>query len=675
MSNNALKHIRNIGILAHIDAGKTTTTERLLFYSGQIHKMGEVHDGAATMDWMPQEQERGITITAAATSLPWKHGLIHLIDTPGHVDFTVEVERSLRVLDGAVFVLDAKEGVEPQTEAVWHLADTYSVPRLVFVNKMDRIGADFQLCLNNLTKTFKMPIIPVVWPLGQERDFIGVIDLIAQCAIYFDGEQGESIRIDQIPDSQIDFAQQKRQEIVEALVDFDDALIDDYLSGVYVTSDRLMAALRKATIAQCAVPVFCGSAYRNKGIQTLMDGIVSYLPAPTDKAEVTGEYLGMALSRKVSDDAPFSALIFKVMSDPFVGKLFYIRVYSGTLHPGNVVLNASKEKRERVSKLLSMHANSRQEKMETSAGDILAIVGLKHSTTGDTLCDLDHPIVYEAMHFPNPVIAMAIEPKTPADMEKLHQALEKLLDEDPTLSVSIHPETGQTLISGMGELHLEIIIDRLKTEFSLAIHSGSPQVSYCETLTEPTQLDYHLNQSMGQNRLEAQLALRLRPLTRGDGNRIALDKVCETLSPQQQLWIQSGIEGALLSGPIGGYPVVDVCVEVLALQFKSDSFTEVALKTISSLATAEGTKKGHVSLLEPFCSVVIHVPESTTGDVLDDLRQRSGLILEVLTQNGLCTVRATAPLSKMFGYATALRSKTQGRGNHSMQFSHYDVCY
>lgn len=670
-----LQQTRNIGILAHIDAGKTTTTERILFYAGEIHKMGEVHEGTATMDWMPQEQERGITITAAATSLRWHDAFINLIDTPGHVDFTVEVERSLRVLDGAVFVLDAKEGVEPQTEAVWRLANAYHVPRIVFVNKMDRIGADYDGALALLKQRFQKTPVPIFWPIGCEKDFVGLIDIIDQCAYSFSGIQGESVVKEALPEGVVDLAQEKRRELLEALCEWDDSIMEAYLGGSPISEDAIRASLRQATLAQNLIPVLCGSAYRNKGIQPLLDAIVHYLPTPIDRSEIAGFYGETATLRTASDTSPFSALVFKVMTDPYVGKLHFMRVYSGQVQMGQVVLNASKNQRERIGKLLSMHANSRSEKAEARTGDIVGVVGLKITTTGDTLTDLEHPIVYEAMHFPSPVISMAIEPKTPAEADKLKQALERLIDEDPTLSVQLHPDTGQTLISGMGELHLEIVKDRLKTEFSLTIQSGKPQVAYKETISQQAAIHFHLEQQLGQHRLDVQIEMLINPAPRGTGNTIATDLVSDQLSLSQIKCVREGIEGALQSGTLGGYDVVDVAIAVTQLQFKADAFTEIALKTAGALSTAEGLKKGHALLLEPIFSIAVHIPETNVGDVIDDLQMRSGLISDIISHQGDRIVKATAPLSKLFGYTTALRSKTQGRGTHTMAFSHYDATY
>lgn len=671
--NHTLDKVRNIGILAHIDAGKTTTTERILFYAGLTHKLGEVHEGTAVMDWMPQEQARGITITAAATSLRWRDVAINLIDTPGHVDFTVEVARSLRILDGAVFILDAKEGVEPQTEAVWRMANHYHVPRLVFVNKMDCIGADFNAALKTLAARFHCSPVPLTLPIGCEKDFQGVIDLLTMQAIYFEGAHGEALRFGDVPTALLTEAIAAREALVEAISDTDEALLAAYLEGTPPTVEALYTALRRATHQQKLVPVLCGSAYRNKGIQPLLDAIASLLPSPLDRGAVSGHWADQGLMRAADDTAPFSALVFKVQSDPYVGRLHYLRVYSGTLAAGHVAFNSSKGKRERMGKLLLMHANARTEVPLAATGDILAAVGLKFTTTGDTLCDQDHLIAFEAMDFPAPVISVAIEPKTPADLEKLHAALDRMAEEDPTFSAHTHPETGQLLISGMGELHLEVILDRIAKEHGVSVHSGKPQVAYQETVLRTAMASGHFSRTHGSHSLEARIDLEISPIERGAGHHFDLSALPADMKAQDRETLHQALLDALLSGPLGGYPVVDVALQVVSLTYTEDAMAEVALRGAAAQAVSEAIKKGQASLLEPVFSVTVHVPNAYVGDVMEDLQARRGMITALEAQHDTQIVKATAPLSRLFGYTTALRSKTQGRGTHTLLFSHYDV--
>ncbi len=666
-----LKSIRNIGIVAHIDAGKTTTTERILFYTGLIHKMGEVHQGSAVMDWMEQEQERGITITSAATSCIWKQTNINLIDTPGHVDFTVEVERCLRVLDGAIFLLDAKKGVEAQTETVWRQADHYQVPRLVFVNKMDMVGADYKCCIDQLKSRLNGTPLPLQIPMGSEKDFEGVISLVDMKAYLNSGPYGDVIETIEIPSEYLEEAKKYETVMLEMLSDFDEDLMQLYLEGQKMPTQKRQLAIRAATLSGKVVPVLCGTAYRNKGIQLLLDAIVDYLPSPVDKQGVCGLDLnGESTCCQVSDTAPFTGLIFKIMSDPFVGKLSYVRVYSGTVKTGEVVLNPLKGKRERIQKILHMHANTRQELDRAFTGDIVAMVGLKHATTGDTLCDMDTPIILETMSFPKPVISIALESKTPAELLKMQLALERLCEEDPTLKTHTDPETDQILISGMGELYLEIILDRLAKEFGVLVNSGKPQVAYKETIENPVAIDYTLDRHSGAQALFAKVQLSVKPNPQGFGNTIDFNKVHEKWPKTDIEACKEGILQSLLSGFIGGYEVVDVNVAIIGLSY-GDHGTEIALKTAGALALSEALEKAHSVLLEPYFNVEVHVPESYVGDVVEDLNKRKSDITNIAMQPSGRIICATAPLSNLFGYATDLRSKTQGRGQYTMMFSHY----
>lgn len=665
--------LRNIGILAHIDAGKTTTTERMLFYSGLTHKLGEVHEGTAVMDWMPQEQARGITITAAATAFAWKGSTINLIDTPGHVDFTAEVKRSLRILDGAVFVLDAKEGVEPQTEAVWRLANEMQVPRLVFINKMDCIGADFKASLEALSEKLSCRPIAITIPIGAEKSFEGVIDILTQRAIFFDGPYGESPRLDPIPGAYLDLVESQRTALIEALADIDDQIIEAVLNGDPIPVEALQGALKQATLNGLLVPVLCGAAYRNKGVQPLLDAVVAYLPSPLDKPPAQGLWQGQVLSRTCSTDEPFSGLVFKVHTDPFVGRLHYLRIYSGSLSPGQVVYNATRDKKERCQKLLHMHANVRHEIPTAACGDILALVGLKFSATGDTLCTSDAPLTFEPIAFPNPVLSIAVEPKSPADMDKFTSALERLREEDPTFMAKANEETGQLLISGMGELHLEVLIDRLQTEFGVPLLTGKPQVAYRETLLEPYLTTFDLKRQIGNAILEASMTLEVTPRERGAGHHMDLSLVSETLKSHHQEVCLETLAATLQSGALGGYPVVDVALRVLALSYKDDTHAEVALRTVASMTLNQALKNGPSTLLEPIFALTVHVPLGAVGDVVDDFQKRRGTITGMNQVGDYQEIKGTVALSQLFGYATALRSKSQGRGTHTLIFSHYDV--
>jgi len=666
-----LKNIRNIGIVAHIDAGKTTTTERILYYTGLTYKIGEVHDGSAVMDWMEQEQERGITITSAVTTCEWDDTRINIIDTPGHVDFTVEVERSLRILDGAIVILDAKGGVEPQTEAVWNQADRYQVPRIVFINKMDVIGADFNRAVKMIKNKLRSNPVPIQLPIGRESDFEGVISLIDMKAIYNTGENGEIVEIKDIPEEHKDIAYEYRQKLLEAISETDDEIMMAYLEGENIKSAALLNALRKATIDNKIVPVLCGAAYKNKGVQMLLDSILNFLPSPIDVKEITGLTPdGQDVSRTASDDSPFSALVFKIMTDPYVGKLSYIRVYSGSLKVGKSVYNATKDRKEKISKMLLMHSNKRQELEKIHTSDIIAAIGLKFATTGDTLCDKEHPIILESMEFPIPVISVAVEPKTPGDLEKMVTSLEKLSDEDPTFRFDKDPETGQMLISGMGELHLEIILDRMINEHGVNANVGKPQVSYRETVSIETVSEYELSRQVGSQGLYGYVKIRISPNERGKGhtftNRITTDCPKEYIDACEE-----AILASLKSGVIAGYEVVDVNVELLKIKYDDEASSEVAFKTTVSFALLDALKKAKPILLEPIFKVEIVVPEEYVGDVISDIAARKGSLDGMELVSGKNLIRSTIPLSNMFGYATDLRSKTQGRGYYSMIFDYF----
>ena len=670
----SLENTRNIGIMAHIDAGKTTTTERILFYTGRTHKIGETHDGAATMDWMVQEQERGITITSAATTAQWKNTRINIIDTPGHVDFTVEVERSLRVLDGAVTVLCAKGGVEPQSETVWRQAEKYHVPRMIFVNKMDITGADFYHVMQMVKDRLHAPAVAVQLPIGSEADFIGEIDLVEMKAEIYKDDLGKVIEETEIPANMLDKAHEYRQILLETVAESDEELLMKFLDEGDLSPDEIRAAVRKMTIANEMVPVLCGSAYKNKGIQLLLDAIVYYMPAPTDIPSITGivPKTEKEEARHSSDTEPFAALAFKIMTDPFVGKLAFFRVYSGTLESGSYVFNPRKGRKERIGRILQMHANHREEIEMVYSGDIAAAVGLKDTTTGDTLCDERHPIVLESMEFPEPVIQIAIEPKTKAGLEKMGIALSKLAEEDPTFKTWTDPDTGQTIIAGMGELHLEIIVDRLFREFKVEANVGKPQVSYKETITQEAVSDYKYAKQTGGHGQYGHVKIRIYPRPSGSGYEF-VNKIVGGVIPKEYIpKIDEGIREAMQSGPVAGYQVVDMGVELFDGSFHEVDSSEMAFKIAASMAFREASKKAKPMLLEPVFKVEVSAPENYMGDVIGDISSRRGRIEGTDIFNGICSVHAMVPLSEMFGYATDLRSKTQGRGAYVMQMDHFE---
>ncbi len=668
-----LEKTRNIGIMAHIDAGKTTTTERILFYTGRTYKLGEVHEGAATMDWMEQEQERGITITSAATTCFWKDHRINIIDTPGHVDFTAEVERCLRVLDGSVTVLCAKGGVEPQSETVWRQADHYHVPRFIYVNKMDIMGADFYNVLDMVHDRLKANAVPIQLPIGSEADFRGIIDLVEMNAdVYYD-ELGKDMRVEPIPEDMLELAKEYRAQLVEKAADFDDEIMEKYLEGEEVGADQLRAAIRKGTLAVKLVPVTCGTSYRNKGVQKLLDAIVDYLPSPLDVPSVEGidPANGETRVRKASDDEPFSALAFKIMTDPFVGRLAFIRVYSGKCETGTTVINGGKGHRERMGRILRMHANHREDVDCIYAGDIAAVVGLKNTTTGDTLCDDKQRIVLESMEFPEPVIRVAIEPKTKAGQEKMTVALSKLVEEDPTFKAYTDQETGQTIIAGMGELHLEIIVDRLLREFHVEANVGKPQVSYKETIRKSATAQGRFVRQSGGKGQYGDVKITIEPNESGKGY-VFEDKIVGGAIPKEYIpAVDEGIQGAMLNGPLSGHPVVDVKVTLFDGSYHEVDSSEMAFKIAGSMAFKEAVEKADPVLLEPIMKVRIIVPEEYMGDVMGDLNGRRGQITGMETRGGAADIQAFVPLSEMFGYATNLRGRSQGRGQFSMEPSHY----
>jgi elongation factor G len=659
--------------MAHIDAGKTTTTERILFYTGRTYKMGEVHEGAATMDWMEQEQERGITITSAATTCFWKDHRINIIDTPGHVDFTVEVERSLRVLDGSVTVMCAKGGVEPQSETVWRQADHYGVPRLIYVNKMDIMGADFFNVVNMVHNRLKANAVPIQIPIGAESDFKGMIDLVEMNALIYYDELGKDMRIEQIPLEMMPLAQSYRQNLIEKAADFDDAIMEKYLEGEEVPAEQLKAAIRKATVSVKFVPVLCGTSYRNKGIQKLLDAIVAYLPSPLDIPPIKGHNpkTKEEEERASDDSAPFSALAFKIATDPYVGKLTFFRVYSGTVKSGDTVINSVKDQRERLGRILQMHANHREDIDEVYSGDIAAAVGLKNTTTGDTLCNDKNRIILESMEFPEPVIRVAIEPKTKAGQEKMGLALAKLAEEDPTFKTYTDEETGQTIIAGMGELHLEIIVDRLLREFRVEANVGKPQVSYKETITKSATAETRYVRQSGGKGQYGHVKITVEPNESGKGYEF-IDKITGGAIPKEYIpAVDQGIQGAMQSGVLSGYNVVDVKVTLFDGSFHEVDSSEMAFRIAGSMAFKEACMKADPVLLEPIMKVNVIVPEDYMGDVMGDLNARRGQILGMETRVGAAHIKANVPLSEMFGYATDLRSRTQGRGQYSMEPSHY----
>ena len=670
----SLENTRNIGIMAHIDAGKTTTTERILFYTGKTHKLGEVHDGAATMDWMEQEQERGITITSAATTCFWKGNRINIIDTPGHVDFTVEVERSLRVLDGAVTVLCAKGGVEPQSETVWRQADKYQVPRMAYVNKMDITGADFYRVVKMIKERLKANPVPIQLPVGKEDTFRGIVDLInMEADIYYD-DLGKDIRVEPIPDDMKDLAEEYRQQMIESIAETDEELFEKYCGGEEIAADELKKALRAATIENKIVPVVCGTSYRNKGVQKLLDAIVDYMPAPTDVPHIRGinPETDEEEERPSSDDAPFAALAFKIMTDPYVGKLCFFRVYSGSISAGETALNTEKGQRERFGRILQMHANERKDIDKVYAGDIAAVVGTKNTTTGDTLCDEKHPIQLESMEFPEPVIKVAIEPKTKSGQEKMGIALAKLAEEDPTFRAYTDEETGQTIIAGMGELHLEIIVDRLLREFKVEANVGKPQVSYKETITKAESEDCKYARQSGGKGQYGHVKITIEPNEPGKGYEF-INKVVGGAIPKEYIpAVDAGIQGAMQAGVLAGYNVVDVKVTLYDGSYHEVDSSEMAFKIAGSMAFKNAMRRANPILTEPIMKVVVITPDDYMGDVMGDINSRRGQIQSMEPIAGAQQITAMIPLSNMFGYATDLRSKTQGRGQYSMEPSHFE---
>ena len=669
-----LEKTRNIGIMAHIDAGKTTTTERILFYTGRTHKLGETHEGAAVMDWMEQEQERGITITSAATTAQWKDTRINIIDTPGHVDFTVEVERSLRVLDGAVTVLCAKGGVEPQSETVWRQAEKYGVPRMIFVNKMDIMGADFYRVVDMVRDRLKANAVPVQLPIGKEETFIGIIDLIEMKAEIYKDDLGREFEKTEIPEELLDEAQMWREQLLEAVSELDEDLMMKYLEGEEITEDEIKKVIRTATIAGDMVPVTCGSAYKNKGVQMMLDAVVDYMPSPIDIPPITGvsPKTGKEEERPADDNGPFSALAFKIVADPYVGKLAYFRVYSGKMASGSYVYNPVKEKKERIGRILQMHANKREDIDMVYSGDIAAAVGLKVTTTGDTLCDEKRAIVLESMDFPDPVIEIAIEPKTKAGQEKMGIALAKLAEEDPTFKTYTNEETGQTIIAGMGELHLEIIVDRLLREFKVEANVGKPQVSYKETLTKEVEVDHKYAKQSGGKGQYGHVKIKVYPREPGEGFEFKNSIVGGAIPKEYIPKIEEGIKEAMETGPVAGYQVVDVGVELYDGSYHEVDSSEMAFKIAASMAFREAARKAAPVLLEPIFKVEVTVPDEYMGDVIGDISSRRGRIEGSDMNNGAVAIRGYVPLAEMFGYATDLRSRTQGRGVYVMQFDHFE---
>ena len=676
----SLENTRNIGIMAHIDAGKTTTTERILYYTGVNYKIGETHDGTATMDWMEQEQERGITITSAATTCYWQgtknqfpQTRLNIIDTPGHVDFTVEVERSLRVLDGSVTVMCAKGGVEPQSETVWRQADNYHVPRMIYVNKMDIMGADFYNVLRMIDERLKCNAVPIQLPIGKEADFRGIIDLVEMDAdVYYD-ELGKDMRVEPIPDDMMELAQEYREKLLDAVSMFDDEIMEMYLEGKEIPTDKIRKAIRQATVAVEMIPVVCGTSYRNKGVQKLLDAIVDYMPSPVDIPAIKGinPKTDEEDERPADDNAPFSALAFKIATDPYVGRLSFIRVYSGVLNTGSAVLNSTKNQRERIGRILQMHANHREDIETVYSGDIAAVVGLKNTTTGDTLCDQNHPIILESMEFPEPVIRVAIEPKTKAGQEKMGLALVKLAEEDPTFRTWTDEETGQTIIAGMGELHLEIIVDRLLREFKVEANVGAPQVAYKETIKKSVQQDTKYARQSGGKGQYGHVKIRVEPNESGKGYEFINEVVGGAIPKEYIPAVDAGIQGAMLSGVVAGYPVVDVKVTLYDGSYHEVDSSEMAFKIAGSMAFKEACQKADPTLLEPIMKVCVIVPEEYMGDVIGDLNSRRGQIQGFEARTGAQQIDAFVPLSEMFGYATDLRSRTQGRGQYTMEPSHY----
>ena len=668
-----LEKTRNIGIMAHIDAGKTTTTERILYYTGVNHKIGEVHDGAATMDWMEQEQERGITITSAATTCHWKGYRVNIIDTPGHVDFTVEVERSLRVLDGSVAVFSAKDGVQTQSETVWRQADHYHVPRIAFINKMDTVGADFLHAVKTMDTRLHARAIPMQLPIGAQDTFSGIVDLLTRQAEIYDSDDGKQYHVEDVPADLADQVEELREQIVETAAEGSDELMEKYLDGQELTLEEVKASLRQQVLDCKLFPVFCGSAYKNKGIQMLLDAVLDYLPSPLDVPPVKGTTLdGEEVTREASDSAPMASLAFKIMADPFVGKLAFFRVYSGIMNQGTYVLNSTKGKKERVGRILQMHANHRKEIDCAYSGDIAAAVGFKDVTTGDTLCDVDHPIILEKMEFPDPVISVAVEPKTKADQEKMGNALQRLAEEDPTFKVHTDPESNQTIISGMGELHLDIIVDRMRREFNVDCTVGKPQVAYRETIRKSVESEGKFIRQTGGHGQYGHCWLRLEPMEPGKGFEFENAVVGGVIPKEFINPIQTGVEAALEDGVVAGYPMVDIKVTVYDGSYHEVDSSEMAFKVAGSMAFKDGAKKADPVLLEPYMAVEVDVPEEYMGDVIGGLNSRRGRIDGMETENGESRIKGFVPLSEMFGYATGLRSSTQGRGTFTMTFDHYE---
>lgn len=668
-----LEKTRNIGIMAHIDAGKTTTTERILYYTGVNHKIGEVHDGAATMDWMEQEQERGITITSAATTCHWKGYRVNIIDTPGHVDFTVEVERSLRVLDGSVAVFSAKDGVQTQSETVWRQADHYHVPRIAFINKMDTVGADFLHAVKTMDTRLHARAIPMQLPIGAQDTFSGIVDLLTRQAEIYDSDDGKQYHVEDVPADLADQVEELREQIIETAAEGSDELMEKYLEGEELTMEEIKASLRQQVLDCKLFPVFCGSAYKNKGIQMLLDAVLDYLPSPLDVPPVKGTTLdGEEVTREASDSAPMASLAFKIMADPFVGKLAFFRVYSGIMNQGTYVLNSTKGKKERVGRILQMHANHRKEIDCAYSGDIAAAVGFKDVTTGDTLCDVDHPIILEKMEFPDPVISVAVEPKTKADQEKMGNALQRLAEEDPTFKVHTDPESNQTIISGMGELHLDIIVDRMRREFNVDCTVGKPQVAYRETIRKSVESEGKFIRQTGGHGQYGHCWLRLEPMEPGKGFEFENAVVGGVIPKEFINPIQTGVEAAMEDGVVAGYPMVDIKVTVYDGSYHDVDSSEMAFKVAGSMAFKDGAKKADPVLLEPYMAVEVDVPEEYMGDVIGGLNSRRGRIEGMETENGESRIKGFVPLSEMFGYATGLRSSTQGRGTFTMTFDHYE---
>ncbi len=670
-----IDRVRNIGIAAHIDAGKTTTTERILYYTGISHKIGEVHEGAATMDWMEQEKERGITITSAATTCFWRDHQINIIDTPGHVDFTIEVERSMRVLDGAVAVFCAVGGVQPQSETVWRQANKYHVPRIVFVNKMDRVGADFFNVEQQIRDRLKANPVPVQIPIGSEDSFRGVVDLVEMKGIVWDDEtMGAKYEVIDIPKELEEKAQEYREKLLEAVAETDEELLEKYLSGEELTPEEIRKGIKKGTLDMSITPMLCGSAFKNKGVQTLLDAVVDYLPAPTEVNWIKGidPKTGEEVSIESTDDGPFAALAFKIMTDPFVGQLTFIRVYRGQISSGSYVLNSTKEKKERVGRLLKMHANKREEIKEIPAGEIGAVVGLKYTLTGDTLCDENHPVILERMEFPEPVISVAVEPKTKADQEKMATALSKLAEEDPSFRVHTDEETGQTIISGMGELHLEVIVDRMKREFKVEAEVGQPQVAYRETIKTPVEQEHKYAKQTGGRGQYGHVFIRLEPQEPGKGYEF-VNKITGGVIPKEYIpAVDKGIQEAMQNGVVAGYPVVDVKATLYDGSYHEVDSSEMAFKIAGSMAFKEAAKKANPVLLEPIMKVEVEVPEEYMGEVIGDINRRRGQVSSMEDRAGNKIITAMVPLAEMFGYSTDLRSFTQGRGTYSMEFDHYE---